>query len=244
MISSQISVFILRDFFFKSPLHTLYISFILFLLLYFFFAITTYFITRFIQTRYKLSGQENYDIAQIKKEIKYSLVSILVFALQAIFIQIGYTQGWIQINWELNLLTLIPQIAVLFFWNELHFYLCHRLLHVGWWFRKVHKVHHTSFHPSPFSVYSFHWIEAFLLGTVIFLPLLLYPFQYLALLSLPVMSIFLNTLGHWDYDLFPSLEPSSLLKFSYRHAMHHRKVHGNFGFLLPVFDRIFKTGIK
>jgi sterol desaturase/sphingolipid hydroxylase (fatty acid hydroxylase superfamily) len=225
-------------------MHTFYIAFILFLLLYFFFATTALFISKFIQTRYKLNGQENYDSLQIGREIKFSIVSIFVFALQAIFIQVAYVRGWIDINWQVNVFTLIPQIIVLFFWNELHFYLCHRLLHAGWWYRKVHKIHHTSFHPSPFSVYSFHWIEAFLLGTVIFLPLLLYPFQYLALLSLPVMSIFLNTLGHWDYDLFPHLKPSSLLKFSYRHAMHHRKVHGNFGFLLPIFDRIFKTGIK
>lgn len=244
MISSDSLVFTLRDFFFKSPLHTFCMAFALFVLLYFSFAVTTLFITRFIQSRYKLSGQATYDASQISKEIKFSLMSILIFGLQAILIQFAYTQGLLQINWQVNWFTLFPQVLVLFFWNELHFYLCHRLLHTEWLFRKVHKIHHTSYHPSPFSVYSFHWIEAFLLGTVIFLPLLVYPFQYLALLSLPVMSIFLNTLGHWDYDLFPSLKPSSLLKFSYRHAMHHRKVHGNFGFLLPVFDRFFKTEIQ
>lgn len=243
MVSSGNLVIILKDFFFKSPLHTFCVSFVFFLLLYFSFAIGAYFFSKCIHSGFKLSGQDTYDRSQIVREIKYSLVSILVFALQAIFIQFAYTQGYVKINWEVSLTALIIQVTLLFFWNELHFYLCHRLLHTGWWLRKVHKIHHTSHHPSPFSVYSFHWIEAFLLGTVIFLPLLLYSFQYLALLSLPVMSIFLNTLGHWDYDLFPNLKASSLLKFSYRHAMHHRKVHGNFGFLLPVFDRIFNTEI-
>lgn len=223
MTSPGHTIYLLRDFFFKSPFHTFCGAFVLFLLLYFFFSFTALFITRFIQPGYKLNGQATYDSTQIRKEISYSVISIFVFALQAIFIQVVYVSGWTRINWDINFLTLVPQVIVLFFWNELHFYLCHRLLHAGWWFRNVHKVHHTSFHPSPFSVYSFHWIEAFLLGTVIFLPLFVYPFQYLALLSLPVMSIFLNTLGHWDYDLFPHLKPSNVLKFNVRSEITHSK---------------------
>ncbi|MEQ9437979.1 MAG: sterol desaturase family protein [Cyclobacteriaceae bacterium] len=178
---------------------------------------------------------------QIRKEIRRSLVSIVVFALLAIPVQVAYAHQIIHINWSLQVYTLIPEILVLFFWNELHFYACHRLLHHPWLFRRVHYQHHQSTTPTPYATYSFHWFEAFLLGTVIYLPLSLFSFQYLALLSLPVLSILLNTLGHWDYDLAPEKSPDHWLKFSFRHSQHHRRVRGNYGFFLPYFDQLFRT---
>jgi Delta7-sterol 5-desaturase len=244
MPTFQVSTAELRNLFFESPLHSFLFTFVSFLGLYFFFSLSTYFISKCLHSRYCLHAEEGYKKAQLRQEIQLSMISILVFSLQSIFIQKGYTLGLLKIDWNINLFTLLPQVFVLFLWNEIHFYLSHRLLHGKWLFRHVHKVHHYSYHPSPFSIYSFHWGEAFLLGTVIFLPLLIYPFQFLALLSLPLVSIFLNTLGHWNYDLFPNLKPASLLKFSYRHSMHHQKVKGNFGFLLPYFDKLFNTDLR
>ena len=178
---------------------------------------------------------------QVKKEIRRSLVSIVVFALLAIPVQFAYTHQLIHINWSVQVYTLLPEILVLFIWNELHFYACHRLLHHPWLFRRVHYQHHQSTIPTPFATYSFHWFEAFLLGTVIYLPISLFSFQYLALLSLPLLSILLNTLGHWDYDLVPKKSPDHWLKFSFRHSQHHRRVRGNYGFFLPYFDQLFRT---
>jgi sterol desaturase/sphingolipid hydroxylase (fatty acid hydroxylase superfamily) len=233
----------LKDLFFESPWHSFFFTFISFTGLYFLFSFSTYYTSKHLHAKYRLHT-EGYKKAQLSQEIQLSIVSILVFSLQSIFIQKGYSVGLLEIDWNINLFTLSPQVFVLFIWNEIHFYISHRLLHARWFFRHIHKVHHYSYHPSPFSIYSFHWAEAFLLGTVIFLPLVIYPFQFLALLSLPLVSIFLNTLGHWNYDLFPHLKPASLLKFSYRHSMHHQKVKGNFGFSLPYFDKLFNTDLR
>lgn len=178
---------------------------------------------------------------QIIREVRLSLTSILVFGLLSIVMQQAYIRGWIAINWTVNPYTLPVEILVLFVWNELHFYANHWLLHRKWLFRRVHYLHHRSHVPTPFSTYSFHWLEALLLGNVMLLALLMYDFQFLALLSLPVISLMLNGLGHWNYDLFPGKTSRHLLKFSHRHSAHHQSVHGNFGFMLPYFDQLFRT---
>lgn len=180
---------------------------------------------------------------QVKEEIRHSMRSIFIFSLQGIFIQQGIQHGWLRLSFDTNWYC-IPQSLLLFFWNEVHFYFVHRLLHTSWFKKNIHWVHHHSKEPTVFSTFSFHWVEAFLLGTVIVFPMLFYPFQLAALLSLPVMSILLNMLGHCNYEFFPGSGLHTFFKFSNRHSLHHKKGKGNYGFMLPWFDRFFKTSIK
>ncbi|MEN7547297.1 sterol desaturase family protein [Rapidithrix thailandica] len=190
-----------------------------------------------------ISPYRNYS-QQVKKEIKISLLSVTVFALEGIPVQWAYTQGYIHISEQASIWALCLQVSILFLWNELHFYLSHYLLHHRWFFKKVHYLHHQSTTPTEFSTYSFHWFEAVLLGSVIYLPMLLYPFHYLALLLLPVMSILLNVLGHWNHDLAAGKSSQHWLGFCHRHSLHHQKVRGNYGFFLQIFDKLFNTNLK
>lgn len=180
---------------------------------------------------------------QMSKEIWQSMRSIFIFSLQGIAIQQGLIHNWFQISYDFNW-WFLPQVILLFLWNEIHFYWCHFLLHTRFMMKHVHWVHHHSKEPTVFSTFSFHWLEAFLLGTVIVFPLIVYPFQAVAILSLPIMSLLINLLGHCNYDLFSKNNPAHVLKFSYRHSMHHKKGKGNLGFLLPWLDNLFKTAVN
>lgn len=233
----------LIGFFLSSPIHAFGLTLVFFLFLYFFFSGIAFFISQFQGMHFKINPL-HYPSRQIRREIIYSLSSIFIFALQTIVMQQLITRGWASIDPGFSFLTYLAEVTALFFWNEIHFYASHWLMHRKWLFRNIHYIHHQSYHPTPFSIYSFSWVEAFLLGSVIFLPLMLHRFQVLSLLSLPVMSVILNVIGHWDYDFFPAKKPSHWLRASFRHSLHHSKVSGNFGFQLPIFDKIFKTGIK
>jgi len=221
------------------------VLFIFFNILYWFFSLAGRWLLHWLHEKELVIPVDNHALypGQVRREIQNSLLSIVVFSVQGIVIQLGLQQGWLFISYEINWYC-IPQIIVLFFWNEIHFYLVHRLLHSPWLIRRVHFVHHISTEPTVFATFSFHWIEAFLLGTVIIFPLLVFPFQAIAILSLPVMSILLNTLGHCNYDLFPKLAPNVFLKFSNRHSMHHKKGKGNYGFMLPWFDSLLNTSLS
>lgn len=222
------------------------ISWVAFSGLYFLFAITaewaSHYLFPILHFGSPISGKAKAH--QVVIEIRNSLVSITIFAAYGLLTKILVTSLFLQVNWEIDLLFLPLEIMALFIWNELHFYICHRLLHTKWLYKKVHVVHHRSTIPTAYSTYSFHWFEAVLLGSVMLTAMLIYPFQWLALLSLPLISILFNSIGHFHYDMFPLRSTSHLLSFSRRHSLHHSHNKGNFGFLLPVFDQLFGSTIS
>ncbi|WP_127579862.1 sterol desaturase family protein [Paenibacillus koleovorans] len=181
---------------------------------------------------------------QIRNEIGLSMISIACFSGIAVVTKWLVELGILEVTWEIVWWKLPLEIAVLFFWNEIHFYLCHRLLHTSWLYRHVHVRHHRSVVPTPYSTYSFHFVEALLLGSVMTTALLFYPFSLVSLMTLPLMSIILNALGHLNADLFPSRPLSHPLAFARRHSMHHSQNSGNYGFFLPWFDMWFRSAIK
>lgn len=174
---------------------------------------------------------------QIATEIRRSLVSIFVFSCYAPLTEYAYRNGYIRVSWDYQWPLAIAQLALLFVWNEVHFYVSHRLLHTRWLYRHVHRLHHESVIATPFAIYSFHWLEAALLGSVIFLPLFAWPFEFPALCLLPVMSLIFNTIGHSNYDVFAGTRYSA----SVEHSQHHHRVAGNYGFYLPWLDNWFGT---
>jgi lathosterol oxidase len=172
---------------------------------------------------------------QIKQELINSFISIVIFGLVGVFNHLGIKNGFLHADFYPSIAQVTLEVIALFFWNDLHFYLVHRLLHVKTLFRLIHREHHLSQVITPYSSFSMHWMEAILLGSVMPLAMLFHTFGVWSLLSLPVMSLILNSLGHSNLVLAP---------FTRRHALHHQYVNGNYGFLLPWFDQLFNTGVR
>lgn len=186
-------------------------------------------------------GQRVATAAQVRAEVRHSLVSIFVFGWYGVATVQAARLGWVSVDWQPRLAALPLELLGMVLWNDLHFYLCHRLLHTGWLYRKVHIVHHRSVPPTPWATFSFHWAEATLLGGVLLLAMPFYRFNVLTLVTFPLVSLLLNNLGHMNHDLVPNGSTWRLLAASRRHALHHSHVRGNFGFLLPIFDFLFRT---
>ncbi len=175
---------------------------------------------------------------QIAKELRRSVLSMTIFGAYGVVNVEFYRAGWVSVEWEPSLARTALDLALLFVWNEIHFFCCHRLLHTRWLFRHVHRVHHESIPTTPFSTFSFHWVESLLLGSVMTTAMLLHTFSIWALLGLPSFSLFFNTIGHWNYNVFAGTTQHSV---SVEHSHHHLRVKGNYGFYLPIFDRLFRT---
>jgi lathosterol oxidase len=176
---------------------------------------------------------------QLRREIGFSLITIMIFGLGVVFPWGLLQLGWAHLAENPTWLQITVEIIILFFWNELHFYINHRLLHTPW-LRSFHKAHHQSMTTTPWTTYSFHPVESMMLGSVLILPMLLHDFSIEALFSVPIFSFVINQIGHANYDWFPESH-FFLFQGARRHQQHHEKIHGNFGFALDWFDRWLKT---
>jgi len=139
---------------------------------------------------------------------------------------------------EVTILTLVGGALVQYLWADCHFYWTHRLLHTQWFYKSVHKIHHESYNPDPFSGLSMHWFEScvyFSSAPLLALVTPLYMFRTLAigLIVFPLE-------GHWGFGNWNN-------EGSINHYIHHSKFNWNYG-SSPMWDHIMGTnyiqGIK
>lgn len=216
------------------------LSFGYFMLLYFGIAPLFLYCCKWLASKkilYKIEPKK-VTIAQIRFEIKHSLLSIMIFGLSVI--PIIYLI-------RVDIISLLPNTAfniilgifILTLWNEIHFYLVHRLMHSKFFMKRVHNIHHRSKIPTVYSVYSFHWLEAILLSTVPLTITPFIPFSIVAIFIYPLVSILLNYAGHCNYR-FGHGEGKSWILFGTWHNQHHSKARKNYGFALNFMDKLFQ----
>lgn len=171
---------------------------------------------------------------QIRFEIKNSSRSIIIFGFSSWPLIYLIREGAI---------TLLPDTAfnitsgliILTIWNEVHFFIIHRVMHLPYFMRRVHAIHHRSATPTVYSVYSFHWLEAFLLSTVSLTIAPFISFSPIAIGLYPLVSVLLNYAGHCNYR-FGSGKGPSWKMLGTRHAEHHIKQSKNYGFATNFLD--------
>jgi sterol desaturase/sphingolipid hydroxylase (fatty acid hydroxylase superfamily) len=180
---------------------------------------------------------------QLREEFMQSGVSVLIFGLGMVFPWGLLQLGWARLAVDPAGWRIAAEILVLAVWNDVHFWVNHRLLHTRA-LRRFHGPHHRSMVSTPFSTYSFHPVEAVMLGNVILLPMVVHDFSFWALASVPLFSLFFNNIGHSNYDFFPGVSYSHWFAASRRHHLHHACHSGNYGFQFTFMDRLFGTRLS
>jgi lathosterol oxidase len=180
---------------------------------------------------------------QVAREIGWSLVSVVIFGTGLVVPWWMIRQGWIVVLVDVPWWKVGLELSVLVLWNDVHFYVNHRLLHHKWLFPRFHLQHHRSIVVTPFTTYAFHPVEASMLTNMLIWPVMVHDFSWQALVAMPVISLWFNNVGHSNYDGFPCVAGSSVLTSARRHHLHHAKYHGNYGFLFSFMDRLFGTTI-
>lgn len=175
---------------------------------------------------------------QILFEIKHSLMSIVIFAFSGWPIIYFVRNGSISLE-KTTILTVLFGVFVLNIWNEIHFFIVHRIMHTPWFMKNIHIIHHRSRIPTVFSVYSFHPLEAVLLSTVPLTLILWLPLSPLAIAIYPFTSIVLNLIGHCNYRIWGKPGPS-WFRLATSHNEHHVIGKQNFGFASPLLDNLLK----
>ena len=121
------------------------------------------------------------------REIRQSMQTTVIISLIAILFLKSpikeYTAIYKDIAdyplWWIPVSTLIALIV-----HDAYFYWMHRLIHHPKLFKHVHLVHHQSTNPSPWTSYSFHFLEAILEALIAPIIFFLLPMHPLAILTI------------------------------------------------------------
>jgi len=130
-----------------------------------------------------------------------------------------------------SLLAHLVIFPLLYLWADAHFYWTHRLLHTSWLYKRVHKEHHESFNPDPFSGLSMHWVESSIYFSSALLVAPVVPLWQFRLLSIGLLIFPLE--GHWGYGDWGNEQ-------SVNHYLHHAKFNWNYG-SSPMWDHLMGT---
>ncbi|MFM7092842.1 MAG: sterol desaturase family protein [Bacteroidota bacterium] len=129
--------------------------------------------------------------------------------------------------------------------HDTWFYWLHRFFHLPWVYDKVHRIHHLSVNPSPWTSFSFHFLEAVGEGLVVLPLVFLIPMHLYTLFFFGLSIFIINVYGHLGYEIAPKWFRKSFLfeiiNTSVHHNLHHSKFKGNYGLYFRCWDRIMGT---
>ena len=193
--------------------------------------------------------QASPDWRQMRREILASLRTAAIFAgvgglsiagLMAAGVDVVYgdprARGWAYFGFS---------TAALIVLHDAWFYWTHRLIHHPKLFRRLHREHHKSHNPSPWTAYSFDPGEAVVNAIYLPLVLLIVPSSGLAIFIFVNHMMIRNAMGHSGYELFPSLRNGRPM-FDWmttvtHHDLHHAQAGWNFGLYFSWWDRLMGT---
>jgi sterol desaturase/sphingolipid hydroxylase (fatty acid hydroxylase superfamily) len=129
--------------------------------------------------------------------------------------------------------------------HDAYFYWTHRLMHDPRLFRRVHRRHHRSNNPSPFTAYSFDLAEAGLMVLFILGWFLVVPTPWAVGTLFMLHQIARNTLLHSGYELMPARRDGrpwlDFLTTTTHHDLHHAQAGWNYGAWFTWWDRWLGT---
>lgn len=184
--------------------------------------------------------------SQIKRELRWSLLSSVVFGTFGGFSFWAYQQGWTKIYdqvssysiWYLFLST--PILLILY---ETYYYWLHRWMHLPSIYRIVHKVHHQSTEPTVFTSFSFHPLEAIL--QAVFFPIVIFviPLHYSVLIAVLLFMTLSAVINHSGMEIFYHRFQKYFIGSTHHH-LHHVQFRTNFGLYFTWWDKWMRTEAK
>ena len=201
--------------------------------------------TRFkYNSRWPSSGKTFLFNDQVKDNAFWSIVSGgTVWTVYEALMLWAYGNGWAPfITLHSNPVLFIGLAAVLPFWQDLHFYVVHRISHWKPLYKSAHYLHHKNTNVGPWSGLSMHPIEHILYFSrwIILFIIPSHPIHMFYLMQRPALN---PSIGHTGFDeiIFKKDTDRGMSIDSFFHYLHHRHFECNYGTAVIPFDRWFGT---
>jgi sterol desaturase/sphingolipid hydroxylase (fatty acid hydroxylase superfamily) len=184
----------------------------------------------------------------IQRDIELSILSAVVFALCAAFIMsegdLGVTLLYSDIH-KYGLWYLGASFVVALVLQDTYFYFIHRVFHHPLLFRWLHRGHHRSGEPTPWTSFAFDLPEALMQGIFFVSLVFIVPLHFTTLIALLMTMTVWAVLTHLGFEIFPSsLSRHWLGKWFIgptHHSIHHRKYTLHYGLYFTFWDKLLGT---
>jgi sterol desaturase/sphingolipid hydroxylase (fatty acid hydroxylase superfamily) len=190
----------------------------------------------------------NISVDQLRRERNLSAISLIIFSVTGYFTGLLIESGKSQLYFDISQHSkayFIFSIALMIFLHDGYFYWTHRLLHLPFWFEKIHIRHHLSSSPDPLTALAFHPVEAIIQAVFFPLIILTIPIHVAAILIFLLFMVFMNVLGHSGYQLFHYGKGMrkwlSWNNSSRSHDAHHQFAKGNYSLYFTFWDKWMGT---
>jgi Delta7-sterol 5-desaturase len=184
----------------------------------------------------------------IQHDIKLSILSAVIFALTAALIISDYSEGITRLYSNLHqygLWYLGVSYGVVLVLQDTYFYFAHRLFHHPALFRWLHRGHHCSRYPTPWTSFAFDLLEAvvqslFLVGIVFVIPL-----HFITLIAVLMTMTMWAVVNHLGIEHLPRSFPHHWLGRWFigpaHHSIHHLKYTVHYGLYFTFWDHLLGT---
>jgi lathosterol oxidase len=184
----------------------------------------------------------------ILSEIRWSLISSLIYALPGAIVIMAWNAGHTAIYTdvaEYGWLYLLLSIPLYLFIHDTYFYWTHRFMHLPKVFPIMHRVHHESRQPTPWAAFSFHPTES-VLGAII-MPIMAFfiPIHVGAILFILTLMTIVSVTNHSGFEILPDRVVRGVIGRNWisaaHHNLHHQNYHCNFALYFRFWDKVMGT---
>ena len=185
---------------------------------------------------------------QLRRELLYSAISLAIFCVTGFMVFLLYQNHLSSIYLDLSnrsILYFFFSIMLMTLFHDMYFYWTHRLLHLPGWYQKVHRIHHQSSNPSPFTSLAFHPVESVIQALVLPLMVVIIPLHPFAIFIFLIYMVYKNVRGHAGYEFTTADQRkhkwNQVHSYSIHHNLHHSHGTGNYGLYFTIWDRVMRT---
>jgi Delta7-sterol 5-desaturase len=184
----------------------------------------------------------------IRRDIKLSILSSIIFALAAALIVSAYDLGITRLYADVDRYPLwylgISYLVVIVL-QDTYFYFLHRLFHHPLLFRWWHQGHHQSHQPTPWTSFAFDPPEAIVQSLFLVAIVFIVPLHLITVIAILITMTVWAVVNHLGIERLPTYFPhqwcSKYFTGPAHHAIHHRQYTLHYGLYFTFWDRKLGT---
>ena len=228
-------------------LHYLLTFFVIILIRYFVVAGGTYWLFYASDKHIENPNLKTIQKKLIKEDITLSIAATVASAICAAIVMTVYDSGATRLYSSANeygIWYLAASFVGVILLQDAGYYFLHRGFHHPFVYSWLHRGHHRSKNPTPWTSFALDFPEALIQGLFLVATIFLIPIHFgilaLWLITMTVWSL----VTHLGFELFPSFPDHWLGKWfisSDHHSLHHRRYTRHYGLYFTFWDRLLGT---